>query len=332
MSGVKIALDAAGGDRAPEVNIEGALLALKEFSDLEILLVGREDELKSRLKSTGEISRIEIVDAREVFPMSEKPSLLLRKRETSLYVSATQLKESKADALVSAGNTGGVLAAALFIVGRLKGVERGAIAVAVPSKNGFSILIDAGANAEVRAEHLRDFGIMGYEYARHLGKNPVRVGLLNVGEEEEKGTDLTKAAFGYLKDELSSHFVGNVEGRDIVFGDVDVIVSGGFEGNVSLKAIEGAGKLISHRLKEEIKKSGFAGILGALLLKKALGRLKKAMNPSEYGGAFVLGVKGIVVKAHGNSDSLGIKNAIRVAYEGVKGELVKKIGERFGGT
>ncbi len=332
MPGVKIALDAAGGDRAPEVNIEGALLALKEFSDLEILLVGREDELKSRLKSTGEISRIEIVDAREVFPMSEKPSLLLRKRETSLYVSATQLKESKADALVSAGNTGGVLAAALFIVGRLKGVERGAIAVAVPSKNGFSILIDAGANAEVRAEHLRDFGIMGYEYARHLGKNPVRVGLLNVGEEEEKGTDLTKAAFGYLKDELSSHFVGNVEGRDIVFGDVDVIVSGGFEGNVSLKAIEGAGKLISHRLKEEIKKSGFAGILGALLLKKALGRLKKAMNPSEYGGAFVLGVKGIVVKAHGNSDSLGIKNAIRVAYEGVKGELVKKIGERFGGT
>ncbi len=331
MPGVRIALDSAGGDRAPKVNLEGALLALKEFPDLEILLVGRQEELSPGLKGYPEASRIKIVDAREVFPMSEKPSLLLRKKETSLYITALQVKEGGADAMVSAGNTGGVLVAALFVVGRIKGVERGAIAGKIPSKNGYTILIDAGANAEVRAEHLRDFGIMGYEYARFLRREPVKVGLLNVGEEEEKGTELTRMAFNYLKSELGDSFVGNVEGRDINFGEVDVIVSGGFEGNVALKAIEGAGKLVSQRLREEIKKSGIAGLLGALLLKKALGRLRNSMNPSEYGGADILGVRGVVSKAHGNSDSLAIKNAIRVAYEGVKGELVEKIGKRFGG-
>jgi glycerol-3-phosphate acyltransferase PlsX len=331
MPGVRIALDSAGGDRAPKVNLEGALMALKEFPDLEILLVGRQEELSLGLKGYPEASRIKIVDAREVFPMSEKPSLLLRKKETSLYITALQVKEGVADAMVSAGNTGGVLVAALFVVGRIKGVERGAIAVKIPSKNGYTILIDAGANAEVRAEHLRDFGLMGYEYARFLGREPAKVGLLNVGEEEEKGTELTKTAFNYLKSELGESFVGNVEGRDINFGEVDVIVSGGFEGNVALKAIEGAGKLISQRLREEIKKSGIAGLFGALLLKKALGRLRNSMNPSEYGGAFILGVRGVVSKAHGNSDSLAIKNAIRVAYEGVEGELVEKLGKRFGG-
>ncbi|HOI35378.1 MAG TPA: phosphate acyltransferase PlsX [Mesotoga infera] len=331
MPGVRIALDSAGGDKAPKVNLEGALMALKEFPDLEILLVGRQEELSPGLKGYPEASRIRIIDAREVFPMSEKPSLLLRKKETSLYITALQVKEGTADAMVSAGNTGGVLVASLFVIGRIKGVERGAIAVKIPSKNGYTILIDAGANAEVRAEHLRDFGLMGYEYARFLGREPIKVGLLNVGEEEEKGTDLTKTAFNYLKSELGDSFVGNVEGRDINFGEVDVIVSGGFEGNVALKAIEGAGKLISQRLREEIKKSGIAGLLGALLLKRALGRLRDSMNPSQYGGAFILGVRGVVSKAHGNSDSLAIKNAIRVAYEGVKGELVEKLGKRFGG-
>ncbi|MFZ2830768.1 MAG: phosphate acyltransferase, partial [Mesotoga infera] len=218
MPGVRIALDSAGGDKAPKVNLEGALMALKEFPDLEILLVGRQEELSPGLKGYPGASRIRIIDAREVFPMSEKPSLLLRKKETSLYITALQVKEGTADAMVSAGNTGGVLVASLFVIGRIKGVERGAIAVKIPSKNGYTILIDAGANAEVRAEHLRDFGLMGYEYARFLGREPIKVGLLNVGEEEEKGTDLTKTAFNYLKSELGDSFVGNVEGRDINFG------------------------------------------------------------------------------------------------------------------
>ncbi|WP_173362779.1 phosphate acyltransferase PlsX [Mesotoga prima] len=328
---MRIALDAFGGDNAPQVNVDGAFLALKEFQDLEILLVGREEDLKPLIKESPETSRISIVDAREVFPMSEKPSLLLRKKETSLYKAAIQVKDANADALVSAGNTGGVLAAALFVVGRIKGVDRGAIAVLVPSKNGFTILIDAGANAEARAEHLRDFGTMGYEYAKLLGREKPKVGLLNVGEEQEKGTELTKLAFDYLKNDLGDSFAGNVEGRDINYGDVDVVVCSGFDGNIAMKTMEGTGKLISATLKKEIKKSGLFGIIGALFLKRALGRLKKTMDPSEYGGAFILGVKGAVVKAHGNSNALAIKNAIRVAYQGVKGDLIKKLEEKLGG-
>ncbi|CCU85498.1 phosphate acyltransferase PlsX [Mesotoga prima] len=331
MQSIRIALDAFGGDNAPQVNVDGAFLALKEFQDLEILLVGREEDLKPLIKESPETSRISIVDAREVFPMSEKPSLLLRKKETSLYKAAIQVKDANADALVSAGNTGGVLAAALFVVGRIKGVDRGAIAVLVPSKNGFTILIDAGANAEARAEHLRDFGTMGYEYAKLMGREKPKVGLLNVGEEQEKGTELTKLAFDYLKNDLGDSFAGNVEGRDINYGDVDVVVCSGFDGNIAMKTMEGTGKLISATLKKEIKKSGLFGIIGALFLKRALGRLKKTMDPSEYGGAFILGVKGAVVKAHGNSNALAIKNAIRVAYQGVKGDLIKKLEEKLGG-
>lgn len=331
MSQVRIALDSAGGDRAPGVNLEGAALALREFPDLKVLLVGRQEELEQDLKDCPDFSRIEIIDAREVFPMSEKPSLLLRKKDTSLYIAAQQLKEGRADAFVSAGNTGGVLAAALFIVGRIKGIERGAIAVTVPSRKGFTILIDAGANAEVRAEHLRDFGLMGQEYAKLLGREPAKVGLLNVGAEEEKGTDLTKAAYAHLREALGSDFIGNIEGDDITLGEGDVVVCGGFEGNIALKAIEGAGKLISGKLKDEIKKSGLFGLLGGLFLKNAISRLKKAMDSRETGGAFILGVRGVVVKAHGNSDALAIKNAIRVAREGVRGELVKKLETRFGG-
>nr|WP_259459541.1 phosphate acyltransferase PlsX [Mesotoga sp. HF07.pep.5.2.highcov] len=296
MQSIRIALDAFGGDNAPQVNVDGAFLALKEFQDLKILLVGREEDLKPLIKESPETSRISIVDAREVFPMSEKPSLLLRKKETSLYKAAIQVRDGNVDALVSAGNTGGVLAAALFVVGRIKGVDRGAIAVLVPSKNGFTILIDAGANAEARAEHLRDFGTMGYEYAKLMGREKPKVGLLNVGEEQEKGTELTKLAFDYLKNDLGDSFAGNVEGRDINYGDVDVVVCSGFDGNIAMKTMEGTGKLISATLKKEIKKSGLFGIIGALFLKRALGRLKKTMDPSEYGGAFILGVKGAVVK------------------------------------
>lgn len=331
MQSIRIALDAFGGDNAPQVNVDGAFLALKEFQDLKILLVGREEDLKPLIKESPETSRISIVDAREVFPMSEKPSLLLRKKETSLYKAAIQVRDGNVDALVSAGNTGGVLAAALFVVGRIKGVDRGAIAVLVPSKNGFTILIDAGANAEARAEHLRDFGTMGYEYAKLMGREKPKVGLLNVGEEQEKGTELTKLAFDYLKNDLGDSFAGNVEGRDINYGDVDVVVCSGFDGNIAMKTMEGTGKLISATLKKEIKKSGLFGIIGALFLKRALGRLKKTMDPSEYGGAFILGVKGAVVKAHGNSNALAIKNAIRVAYQGVKGDLIKKLEEKLGG-
>ncbi|OAA31329.1 phosphate acyltransferase [Kosmotoga arenicorallina S304] len=334
MSGVKIALDVFGGDLAPDVNIDGAISILKEERlDLELYLVGKEEVIKKLLRDRGFThEKLHVIDAPEIFGMAEKPSAILRKKDTSLYRSAQLVKEGKVDAMVSAGNTGAVLAVALFVVGRIKGVERGAIATPIPSKRGFTVLLDCGANVEVRPEHLRDFGKMGFHYAKLLGKTSPKVGLLNVGEEEEKGTKDTKAAFEMLKETLGDSFCGNVEGRDILYGDVDVVVTDGFKGNVAMKAIEGAAKFIGDVLKSQIKASGFAGILGGLLLKGAFNRLKKTLDPSEYGGAFVLGVKGVVTKAHGNSNTLAIKNAIKVAHEGVKGKLVDKLQKEFGGN
>jgi len=333
MSGVKIALDVFGGDLAPNVNIDGAISILKEGKfDLELYLVGKERVIEKLLHERGfSHEKLHVVDAPDVFGMAEKPSAVLRKKDTSLYRTAQLVKEGKVDAMVSAGNTGAVLAVALFVVGRIKGIERGAIATPIPSKKGFTVLLDCGANAEVRPEHLRDFGKMGYHYARLLGKTLPKVGLLNVGEEEEKGTKETKAAYELLTEALGEDFYGNVEGRDILYGDVDVVVTDGFKGNIAMKAIEGAAKFISDVLKSQIKASGLAGILGGLLLKNAFSRLKKTLDPSEYGGAFVLGVKGIVTKAHGNSNALAIENAIKVAYEGVKGRLVDKLQEEFWG-
>ena len=331
VSSVRIALDVHGGDKAPEVNIAGASMALKQLpDDLFIEFVGKKD-LISKLTASHDLpsSRVSIVEAPGSFGMSEKPSTILRKKDTSLYRAAERVKEKEADALVSAGNTGAVLAVALFVVGRLRGVERGAIAVPVTSKNGFTVLLDCGANAEVRPEHLRDFAKMGYEYAKILGRSNPSIGLLSVGEEKEKGTALTKEASALIAEALGSAFVGNVEGRDVVYGDVDVIVSGGFEGNIALKSIEGVAKLVGDLLRKSIKEAGVFGLLGGLLLKGAFSRLKKTLNPSEYGGAFVLGVKGVVTKAHGSSDELAIMNAIRVAYEGVKGGLIDNLEGRF---
>ncbi len=331
VSSVRIALDIHGGDRAPEVNIAGAAMALKSLSDdLKICFVGKKDSIES-LKASYDLpsERISIVDAPDFFGMAEKPSAILRKKETSLYRAAEMVKKGEADALVSAGNTGAVLAVALFVVGRLQGVERGAVAAPIPSKNGFTVLIDCGANAEVRPEHLRDFAEMGYEYAKILGRPSPSIGLLNIGEEEEKGTALTKEATSLIKEVFGESFVGNVEGRDIVYGNVDVVVSGGFEGNIALKSIEGAAKLVGGLLKKSIKDAGFPGLIGGLFLKGAFSRLKKMINPSEYGGAFVLGVKNVVTKAHGSSDELAIMNAIRVAYEGVKGGLIQNLEGRF---
>jgi len=331
MSGIKIALDVYGGDLAPDVNIDGAILALKGLKDLEITLVGKKDEINRLLEKRGFASeRLSIYDAPDVFGMAEKPSQLLRKKNSSLFKTAELVKKNEVDAMVSAGNTGGVLVAGLFVVGRIKGIERGAIAVPISSKRGFTVLLDCGANLEVRPGHLRDFAKMGFEYARILGKESPLVGLLNVGEEEEKGTELVKEAFGMIKEALGETFVGNVEGRDILYGNVDVVVTDGFKGNVAMKTIEGTAKFIGDLLKMHIKQAGILGLLGGLLLKGAFNNLKKSLDPRIYGGAFILGVKGVVVKAHGNSDALAISNAIKVACNGVKGRLVEKLEARFG--
>ncbi len=332
MERVIIALDAYGGDQAPEINIDGAISFLDKVSDnVEIILVGKENDIKELLKQKGYTGKsISIIDASDVFGMAEKPSLAIRKRNTSLYKTAQLVKEGKANAMVTAGNTGGVLAVALFVVGRIKGIERGAIATPIPSKHGFTILLDSGANLEVRASHLKDFGVMGAEYAKILKIDNPTIGLLNVGEEDEKGTDLLKEAFVLLKEQFEDRFVGNVEGRDIVAGDVDVIVTSGLLGNIAIKSIEGTAKYISTLLKNEIKSSGPLGLLGGALLKGTFSKLKKKLDPNEYGGAFVLGVNGVVTKAHGSSNATGIENALNVAFEGVTGKLVDKLKDSLG--
>ncbi|MFW6120770.1 MAG: phosphate acyltransferase PlsX [Petrotogales bacterium] len=327
MERVIIALDAYGGDQAPEINIDGAISFLDTVPDnVEIILVGKENDLKELLKQKGYAGKsISIIDAPDVFGMAEKPSLAIRKKNTSLYKTAQLVKEGKANAMATAGNTGGVLAVALFVVGRIKGIERGAIATPIPSNNGFTVLLDSGANLEVRASHLKDFAVMGNEYARILKIENPKIGLLNVGEEDEKGTDLLKETFTLLKERFAENFVGNVEGRDIVAGNVDVIVTSGLLGNIAIKSIEGTAKYISTLLKKEIKSSGPLGLLGGALLKGTFNRLKKKLDPNQYGGAFVLGVNGVVTKAHGSSNATGIENALNVAYEGVTGNLVDKL-------
>ncbi len=314
----KIGLDIMGGDRAPEETIEGALLALKEF-EFQLYAFGDENLIKQKIPNAV------LVPSSDDLKMDSKPMEVLRRKNSSMHLGLQYLKEGKIDAFVSAGGTGPLFLGATSIVGKIKGIERPALAVPVPSTNGFTVLIDNGANVSVRAKHLLDFAIMGIAYAKVLGRENPKVGLLNVGEEEIKGTDLVKEAYALLKEKLGSRFYGNVEGRDINTGVVDVVVTDGFTGNVAMKTMEGVGKLVSQSLKKSIKSSGFFAMLGAALMKKAFEKFKKLLDPSEYGGAFILGVNGVVVKAHGNSDRVAIKNAIKVAISGAKMKLVDLI-------
>ncbi len=314
----RIGLDIMGGDRAPSEIVEGALLALKE---LEIDLVAFGDEKVVREKLKG----VEIVSSSDDLKMDSKPLEVLRKKNSSMHLGLKYLKDGKVDAFVSAGGTGPLFLGATSIVGKIEGIDRPALAVPVPSISGFTILIDNGANVTVRPEHLLDFAIMGIAYAKILGRKDPKVGLLNVGEEDMKGTDVVKEAYKLLKERLGDSFYGNVEGRDINTGVVDVVVTDGFTGNVAMKTMEGVGKLVSAALKQSVKESGFLSMIGAAMMKKAFENFKKLLDAREYGGAFILGVNGIVVKAHGNSDRLAIKNAIRVAAKGVNMKLLDLI-------
>jgi len=328
---IRIALDLMGGDRAPEEIKAGALMYLQNVKKtgrkVQLVLVGLADTLKEfeHFKIEG---LVELVEAQEALPMDVKPTDALRRKNSSMYIASQLVKEKKAEAIVSAGNTGALLSCATLVVGRLPGVDRPALAVPVPSLNDFTILIDAGANAEVKHEWLIQFAAMGIEYAKILGKRNPKVGLLNVGTEENKGTELEKQAYQLLKQAFNESFYGNVEGNDINIGTVDVVVTNGFSGNIAMKTMEGVAKLISHTIKQEAKKS-LDGILGALLFSRTLKKLKKKLDPRTYGGSFFLGVDGIVVKAHGNSDRIAIYNAIDVAVRGVEGKLVEQLNERL---
>jgi glycerol-3-phosphate acyltransferase PlsX len=317
-----------GGDRGPVVNVEGAVAAARELG-LSVLLVGNEEELRERLQhhSTGGLS-ISVCHAPETVGMHESPSSALRKKkQSSIRVGLELVKRGEADAFVSAGNTGAVMATAHLTLGPLPGVERPAIALIVPTLRGHSILLDVGANPDCKARHLLQFAIMGDIYARQvMGKTSPTVGLLSIGEEESKGNELTREAFKALEEEPSLNFIGNVEGREVFSGTADIIVCDGFTGNIALKISESAAEFFTVLLKEELAK-GLVGKVSAVLARGAFRRFKKRVDYTEYGGAPLLGVRGVCIISHGRSTAKAIKNAIRVAAECVENKVVEHISE-----
>jgi len=326
-----IALDAMGGDYAPDTNVKGAILFAKE-TNIGVYLVGKEETLKPLLeKYNGQNLPIEIVHAEETIEMDEPPSIAIRKkRKSSMYIAGKLVREGKAVAFVSAGNTGAAMAVSKFIVGSAEGIERPGIAVAFPTKKGKpTVLIDVGANVDCRPRHLLYFAVMGHTYVKEILKtsdNP-KIGILSIGEEEGKGNDLVKDTYPLLK--MSGlNFVGNAEGRDIFTGDFDVIVCDGFVGNVVLKTSESLGMIILEMIKQEVQKS-FLSKIGATLMLPALKRFKKKADFAEYGGAPLLGTKGTCIITHGRADEKAIKNALRVASYFVQTNFNEKLIENI---
>ena len=308
-----------GGDKAPDEVVAGALEAASP--QITPVLVG-----PPGLDAGG----LELVEARTTIGMDEKPGEAVRaKRDSSLVVACRVVHEGLADAVVSAGNTGAVLAAGLVEIRRLRGVNRPAIALVLPARRGPSLLIDAGANADARAEHLRQFAHMGSIFMQELLEiHDPEVRLLSIGEEPEKGSRLTLEAFGMLREDHDLNFKGNAESRDLLAGVADVVVCDGFTGNVVLKALEGTISTLLDVLREEIETSRRAK-LGGLLIRPAARRLGERLNPDTYGGAYLLGLRGLAVIAHGNSGRRAIANAIRLAARGVEHDVVGRMQERL---
>ncbi len=310
---MKIAVDAMGGDHAPREVIRGAVQAASDLG-LQVTLVGREELLRDELRSMGvREGTVSLTHASEIVEMCEVPGVAIRKKKhSSIRVGLNLVAEGEASAFVSAGNSGAVMAGALYVLRKVKGVDRPAIAATIPTPSGPIVLIDAGANVDCKPSHLLQFGFMGESYARKiLGISRPRVGLVSIGEEETKGTDLTRDAVALFR-KTGLNFAGNVEGRDFFAGKADVFVCDGFVGNVVLKTMEGMASALGHFLKDEIGKSAFAK-LGVLMAGGAIRSVKKRLDYTEYGGAPLLGVKGGVVICHGSSDAKAIKNAIRSA-------------------
>lgn len=325
---MRIVVDGMGGDYAPREPVAGAVLALKKYSDVQITLVGYEDQLQQELaKHDYPEERIKIVHTSEVVEMGEAPATAIRKKkDSSIAVGASLIKKSEADAFVSSGNTGACMAAGLLKIGRIKGISRPAIATVMPNIKDLTVVLDSGANVDVGWEELTQFAMMGDIFAKKvLRKNNPRIGLLNIGEEEHKGNKLTHDTYSKLQ-KSALNFIGNIEGRDIFQNTVDVVVCDGFVGNIVLKTTEGIAQTIFQILKEEIKASKLAQI-GALLLKPALEKLKKRLDYSEYGGAPLLGLQGIVIISHGSSNAWAIYNAIRIARESILNDLIENIKE-----
>ena len=334
-----ILLDAMGGDNAPDANIKGAVKAINEI-EAEVCLIGNKDIINSKIKEfygkndIKEISpKLSIYHTTENIEMCDIPTQAIKhKKDSSMVVGFRLLKEGKGDVFISAGNSGALLTGATLLVGRIKGIDRPAIAGILPSYKGRLMLMDCGANTNCKPINLLQFAQMATIYNRNtFGIEHPTVGLLNIGTEETKGNDLVKESYQLLKEkaeELDINFVGNVEGRDAFSGKLDILIADGYTGNVFLKTVEGIGKLVKRTLSESIKKNIFTTI-GAIPALPAINSLKKAMDYKEYGGALFLGVKKPVVKAHGSSDAKVFEFTIKQAEQFVKNKAVEKMIEEF---
>ncbi|MGA9350522.1 MAG: phosphate acyltransferase PlsX [Anaerolineae bacterium] len=324
---MKIVLDAMGGDHAPPVAVEGGVWAAREYG-IEVVLAGREEDVQRELAKhdTSGLS-LPIVHASQVIEMEEHPAAAVKaKRDSSMVVGMDLVKRGEAEAFVSAGNSGGVMAAALFRLGRIRGIKRPALSTIYPTTPGLCFMLDVGANTDCKPEYLLQFAYMGVAYAeRVLGIANPRVGIVSNGEEEGKGSILVQEAHQLLK-KSGLNFIGNVEGKDIPAGMADVVVTDGFTGNVIGKLSEGLAASLLSIIKEEIKKSPIATV-GALLARPAFEQVRKRLDYAEFGGAPLLGVDGVVIVAHGRSNAKAIKNAVRVAKQAVEGGMLAAIKE-----
>jgi len=317
---MRIALDAMGGDRAPQVTVLGALLAAQE--GVEVVLVGEEAALKAELARHG--GDLPIVHAPDRIPMEAHATEVRRRPQSSIMVAMNLLKAKEVAAVVSMGHTGATMAAALFTLGRVKGVERPALLVEFPSQKGRTFLLDGGANADCRPGFLVQFAAMGLAYAEASGVQAPKVGLLSIGEEEGKGNALVLETYPLLKQALGERFFGNVEGRDIFLGTTEVVVTDGFTGNVALKLAEGEAKVLFAWIKEALTSSPLAR-LGALLAREALRKVKDRVDPAQYGAMPLLGVEGAVFIGHGSADEVAVKHALLRAKVLVQAGLMERV-------
>ena len=326
---VRVAVDAMGGDNAPGEIVKGAVQAVQAEKDIKVFLVGRQDAVNAELaKYTYDKEKIEVVHAEEVIEMAEPPvNAIRKKKQSSLVIGMNMIKHQEADAIVTAGSTGATLVGGQVLVGRIKGIERPPLAPLVPTEKGVSLLIDCGANVDARASHLVQFAKMGSIYMEHVVgiKNP-KVGIVNIGAEEEKGNALVKETFPLLKEEKELNFIGSVEAREIPHGQADVIVTEAFSGNVILKLYEGVGAVLISKVKEGLM-STLRSKIGALLIKPALKTTLKSFDASEYGGAPLLGLNGLVVKTHGSSKAKEVSNTLIQCVTFKKQKINEKIKE-----
>ncbi|ALS21589.1 phosphate acyltransferase PlsX [Paenibacillus naphthalenovorans] len=322
---MRIAIDAMGGDHAPQAAVEGAVSAAREWADITVILVGDTDRLQPLLQG-NKPANLELRHASETIEADDEPvKAVRRKKDASMVVAGRMVKEKEADAMISAGNTGALMTTGLLVVGRIPGIERPALAPMLPTTDGEGILaLDLGANMDATANQLVQYAIMGSLYRSKVhGLHEPRVGLLNVGTEAMKGNEVAKAAFPLLE-QAPIRFVGNVESRDVLRKPCDVVVCDGFAGNIMLKSMEGTASVIFSALKEEFTRTWYTK-LAAAIVKKGLGQFRKKLDYTEHGAAPLLGIDGLVLKSHGSSNALAFKNAVRQARLALKNDLVGSI-------